>query len=188
MSLTVWGTPPVAVRAVGVLGDERADAVYRATLRERKWLVDASTGGRDGHRSAQLLYTPIDEAQWVSDWMTQHLPELCAALGVARFEPRKREMQMTVHSDGDFYKVHTDDQGEDVAARALSYLYYFHREPKAYEGGALAIHATETFTLEPSHDSVVVFPSHLRHEVLPVRVSSGDLADGRFTINGWLWR
>lgn len=188
MSLVSWGTPPVAVRAEHVLGGELAERVYRATLAERKWLVDASTGGRDGHRSAQLLYTPIDEAALVSDWMDAHLAELCRALGIDTFTPRKREMQLTVHGDGDFYKVHTDDQGRDVAARALSYLYYFHREPKAYEGGALAIHAAETFTIEPHHDSVVVFPSYLPHEVLPVRVPSGDLADGRFTINGWLWR
>ena len=42
--------------------------------------------------------------------------------------------------------------------------------------------------IEPETDSLVAFPSWLRHEVLPVRIPSAAWADGRFTINCWLHR
>lgn len=42
--------------------------------------------------------------------------------------------------------------------------------------------------MAPETDTLVAFPSWLRHEVLPVRVPSGDWADCRFSINCWLLR
>jgi len=35
---------------------------------------------------------------------------------------------------------------------------------------------------------ILFFDSHLIHEVLPLNVPSGEFADGRFTLNGWLNR
>ncbi len=188
MKLERHGRRPAAVRVRDALGRATADRILRATWAERRWLVDASTGGRDEHRRAQLLYTPVDEAHEVAAWVEAALGQLCDGLGVERFVPRRRELQITVHGDGDFYKAHTDDQGPDVAPRALSFLYYVHRTPKPFEGGELVIHDDERVELAPIHDSIVVFPSALEHEVRPVRVPSGELADGRFTVNGWLWR
>ena len=177
-----------AIRATEVLAPERADALLAATMAERKWLVDASTGGRDDHRSAQLLYTPVDEAAEVLAWLRPRVDAIARALDIEAFEPRRTEMQITVHGDGDFYRLHRDDQGDDVAARTLSYLYYLHRRPRAFEGGELVLLDAERVSIEPVHNSIVVFASNVEHEVLPVRVPSGDLADGRFTVNGWLWR
>jgi Rps23 Pro-64 3,4-dihydroxylase Tpa1-like proline 4-hydroxylase len=42
--------------------------------------------------------------------------------------------------------------------------------------------------INPDTDAMVVFPSWLRHEVLPVHVPSGAWLDRRFTINCWLHR
>ncbi len=187
MSFAVLGSRS-AIRATDVLAHAQANTLVAAVLAEQKWMVDASTGGRDGHRSAQLLYTPVDEAAMVMEWLVEHLPEAAAALGIAPFVPRRTEMQITVHGHGDFYKLHRDDQGDDVADRTLSYLYYLHRQPKAYQGGELVILANERVEIEPLHNSLVLFPSHLEHEVRRVLVPSGKLADGRISINGWLWR
>ena len=177
-----------ALRATEVLPAAQATALFDAIVAEQKWLVDASTGGRDGYRSAQLLYTPVDEAAVILTWLSANLNDICAALGMPLFEPRRTEMQITIHTDGDFYRVHRDDQGDDVAARTLSYLYYLHRTPKAFEGGELILYGDERVELEAIHNSLVVFPSHIEHEVLPVRVPSHELTDARFTVNGWLWR
>lgn len=177
-----------ALRATGVLGDDRARALLEAIAAERKWLVNASTGGRDDYREAQLLYTPPDEAAVVLEWLRSRVNEVCESLDVPRFTVSRTEMQVTIHGDGGFYKVHRDDQGEDVQARTLSYLYYLHREPRGFDGGALVLYGRDRVDIDPEHDSIVVFPSHIEHEVVPVRVASGELLDGRITINGWLWR
>jgi hypothetical protein len=95
-----------------------AAELLEATLAERKWLVDASTGGRDSYRQAQLLYTPPDVAAAIVARIREGADGFCAALGVPAFAPRRVEAQVTVHGDGDFYKPHTDDQGEEAASCA----------------------------------------------------------------------
>jgi SM-20-related protein len=42
--------------------------------------------------------------------------------------------------------------------------------------------------IEPETDTLVIFPSWLRHEVRPVRVPSGAWSHSRFTINCWIHR
>jgi Rps23 Pro-64 3,4-dihydroxylase Tpa1-like proline 4-hydroxylase len=37
-------------------------------------------------------------------------------------------------------------------------------------------------------NQIVFFPSETLHEVLPVECPSGEFADSRFTVNGWLHR
>ena len=51
-------------------------------------------------------------------------------------------------------------------------------------GGAAAPHVD----IVPETDTLVVFPSWMSHEVLPVRVPSGAWIDRRFTINCWIHR
>jgi SM-20-related protein len=162
-----------------------AAELLEATLAERKWLVDASTGGRDSYRQAQLLYTPPDVAAAIVARIREGADGFCAALGVPAFAPRRVEAQVTVHGDGDFYKPHTDDQGEEAARRVLSYVFHFHREPRRFRGGELRIGAS---LIASEHNTLVVFPSRLEHEVLPIALDSSAFEDARFTLNGWLWR
>jgi Rps23 Pro-64 3,4-dihydroxylase Tpa1-like proline 4-hydroxylase len=167
------------------LDGAEAEGLYAATLDELRWLVDASTGGRDDYRQAQLLYTPPDAAKPVVARIAAGAASFCAALGLPAFEPRRVEAQVTVHGDGDFYKPHADDQGEEAARRVLSYVFHFHREPRRFEGGELRLGPR----LIPSiHNTLVVFASGLEHEVLPIALASDALADARLTLNGWLWR
>ena len=79
--------------------------------------------------------------------------------------------------------------------RLLSGVYYFHREPKAFSGGALRFHRfgggetqDDWIDVEPEQDSLVVFPTWARHEVLRVSCPSREFADSRFAVNVWLCR
>ena len=119
-----------------------------------------------------------------------------AALGVAPFEPGRIEMQLTAHLDGGFYKAHRD-RGDvpPYASRAVTYLYYFAREPRRFEGGDLLLLDTDleadTFgaaytRVRHVDDRLVLFPSPFYHQVTSVTSETGDLHDARFAINGWV--
>jgi SM-20-related protein len=75
----------------------------------------------------------------------------------------------------------------------LSGVYYFHAEPKAFTGGALRLYAIggqgERYVdIEPTHNSLLMFPSWAPHEVMPVRCPSRRFVDSRFAINCWVHR
>jgi Rps23 Pro-64 3,4-dihydroxylase Tpa1-like proline 4-hydroxylase len=105
-------------------------------------------------------------------------------------------MQVTCHGDGGFFKPHADDGEEHQRHRKISYVYYFHRAPKRFTGGSLRLFdatmgaqrvAQHAFTrIEPTDNSIVFFPSTAPHEVERVCVESGAMADGRFSLNGWI--
>ncbi|MBE9012911.1 2OG-Fe(II) oxygenase, partial [Pseudanabaenaceae cyanobacterium LEGE 13415] len=42
--------------------------------------------------------------------------------------------------------------------------------------------------IQPINNSIIFFPSHFLHEVLPVSCPSRQFADSRFTLNGWIRR
>ncbi len=42
--------------------------------------------------------------------------------------------------------------------------------------------------IEPRNNSLILFPPHCQHEVLPVTCPSGKFSDRRFTVNGWVVR
>ena len=109
------------------------------------------------------------------------------------------EMQVTASNDGDFFRFHSDNGDDRVASRRLTFVYFFHREPRQFEGGELRIHdarlkegayASEGSyqTIVPRQNQIVFFPCELLHEITPVNCRSGQFADSRFTLNGWLRR
>jgi len=78
--------------------------------------------------------------------------------------------------------------------RAMTGVYYFHRQPRGFSGGALRIHpimnqaAGERFTdIAPDNDSFVLFASWVPHEVRPIACPSQQWLDSRFSINCWYW-
>jgi Rps23 Pro-64 3,4-dihydroxylase Tpa1-like proline 4-hydroxylase len=119
------------------------------------------------------------------------------AFGIQIPADRKFDSQLTASGHGDFFKSHRDrgNDGEETSNRLLTYVYYFHREPKPFSGGELRLYdfeegswnpAASYRTIAPEHNMLVVFPSWANHEVLPVIVPSGAFEDSRFTVNGWL--
>jgi SM-20-related protein len=112
------------------------------------------------------------------------------------------EFELTAYGDGAHIGEHIDTRGHTSrSVRVLSCVYYFAATPRRFSGGQLRLYGfpqralapatpqTDSFVdIEPKTDSLVVFPSWLRHQVLPVRVPSRRWADARFTVNCWIHR
>ncbi|MGH9494145.1 MAG: 2OG-Fe(II) oxygenase [Candidatus Sulfotelmatobacter sp.] len=125
------------------------------------------------------------------------LPQVLDQLGMEEFNIADVEAQVTASNDGDFFHFHTDDSSEQVAVRHLTFVYFFHRVPRQFEGGELRIHDARLEdanyvsegsyqTIVPQQNQIVFFPCELLHEITPVKCSSQAFADSRFTLNGWL--
>jgi SM-20-related protein len=124
--------------------------------------------------------------------------ELTHELRLTPFTIAEIELELVAYGDQACFVRHTDTYTGTASARGdrmLSAVYYFHREPKGFGGGALRLHHFGPETAQGAHvdieaeqNSLVVFPSWGPHEVLPVRVPSGDFADSRFAVNAWVYR
>ena len=203
-------TPPPALAATviptpwlqidDVLGaEDLARLVDFVLAREAQLRPSEVTTKVEGYRRSRVLFDFPELSELVLSRVRAYLPAALRALAVPRFHVAKIEAQLTAHNDGDYFKVHPDSGSEDTAAREITFVYYFNREPKGYAGGELVLYDSrlvngrlekgESFSLiEPRRNSMVLFPSHCHHEVLPVTCPSRTFADSRFTINGWVRR
>ena len=124
--------------------------------------------------------------------VTTVVPSLLERLGMRPFTPSGYELELVAHGDGAFYRRHLDVHvGEQGPAhhRVLSAVYYFHRQPRAFSGGALRIFSFDlgaSVDVEPIHDTLIAFATSAPHEVLPVAVPSRAFLDSRFAINCWV--
>jgi SM-20-related protein len=126
------------------------------------------------------------------------VPKMLAELHLAETEVEPRELEMCAYGDGGHFGVHVDTN--EVRVRVLSCVYYFAASPQRFSGGELRLHgfpvrsaegatvAPVSVDIAPETDTLVAFPSWMRHEVLPVRVPSGAWTDRRFSINCWVLR
>ncbi|MFM7426540.1 MAG: 2OG-Fe(II) oxygenase [Elainella sp.] len=153
----------------------------------------------ENYRESVVLYSFPEFMTLITERIQDRLPELFQRFHIAPFPVSQIEAQLTAHNDGQFYKIHNDNGSQDTATRELTYVYYFHREPKAFSGGELLIYdsviqnnhyvqASTFHTIQPRNNSIVFFRSRYLHEVLPIRCPSQQFADSRFTINGWIRR
>lgn len=153
----------------------------------------------ENYRLSMVLHSFPEFREIIVEKVKKVMPDVMSKLNLTPFSVGEVESQLTLHNDGNFYKVHNDNGSPDTATRILTYVYYFHREPKPFTGGELIIYDSkvegkyfvkaDTFkTIEPRNNSVVFFLSRYMHEVLPVSCRSQDFADSRFTINGWVRR
>jgi SM-20-related protein len=123
-----------------------------------------------------------------------------AALHVAETAVEPRQFELVAFRDGDYLGAHIDTTARADKVRVLSSVYYFATTPRRFTGGELRLHGLPRpsagsrpepaphVDVAPDTDTLVVFPSMLRHEVLPVHVPSGAWLESRFTINCWLHR
>ena len=119
------------------------------------------------------------------------------ALGIEPFAVGRIECQVTANNDGAYFRVHTDAGDNETRDRVLTYVYYYSREPRPFEGGELRVYDDllrngrlarhDTFqTIVPEPNSIVFFHARVMHEVTEVRVPSRAFGDSRFTVNGWV--
>ena len=119
--------------------------------------------------------------------------ELETAFDMTHTPANSTQMELVAHGDGAFYRPHTDtftgDEYMSGGRRRLTMVYYFHRLPRHFTGGRLRLFdlgGNQTIDIEPTCDSLLVFPSSARHEVERISCPDGGFADGRFAVNIWL--
>ena len=149
------------------------------------------------YRRSMVLHSFPEFTQLMMERVRAIMPYILTYLGIESFIPSNVEAQLTLHNDGNYYKIHNDSGSPDTANRVLTYVYYFYREPKPFSGGELLIYdskvennfyvAASTYkTIQPKNNSIVFFLSRYMHEVLPVSCPTKAFLDSRFTINGWV--
>lgn len=135
--------------------------------------------------------------QQVETVMRAVAPVAVGRLGLIEPAVEPREFEFASYGDGGHFKVHLDTTDQAHRMRILSCVYYFAASPRRFSGGALRLHGfpdplggTERPVVDvtPEADMLVMFPSWMEHEVLPVRVPSGAWIDHRFSINCWIHR
>ncbi|HLV86658.1 MAG TPA: 2OG-Fe(II) oxygenase [Candidatus Sulfotelmatobacter sp.] len=159
---------------------------------------DAGEVNYEQRRSRVLMNSGPHESVILSR-IKSVLPQVLQKLGMADFQITAVEAQITASNDGDYFRFHSDSGSERVASRYLTFVYFFHREPRKFEGGELRIHdaaledgryvSQGTYqTIAAQQNQIVFFPCELMHEITPVKCRSQHFADSRFTLNGWLRR
>jgi Rps23 Pro-64 3,4-dihydroxylase Tpa1-like proline 4-hydroxylase len=121
------------------------------------------------------------------------LPSVLEKFGLEEFPITRVEAQITASNDGDFFRAHSDDAQETVSSRYITFVYFFHRDPRQFDGGELLLHDSRDHsktggyqTIVPQQNQIVFFPCSVLHEINPVKCASRAFADSRFTLNGWL--
>lgn len=151
------------------------------------------------HRRSRVLMELGEQQDVMIERIKSVLPQVLEKLGMEEFSVANVEAQITASSDGDFFHFHADNASERVASRYLTFVYFFHREPRLFEGGELRIHDAHLEdnvyvsegsyqAIVPQQNQIVFFPCELMHEITPVKCPSLDFSDSRFTVNGWLRR
>jgi predicted 2-oxoglutarate/Fe(II)-dependent dioxygenase YbiX len=151
-------------------------------------------------RSSRVLDGPANGAMaaMVMPKLLELMPKLWSQLRVDPLPLGSLECQVTVHGEGDFFAVHTDNGTPEIAHRRISYVYYFHREPKQFSGGHLRLYDTlfqggygklgrRAADIDPPRNGLIIFPTFIYHEVTPIRCVSTAFIDQRLTLNGWLF-
>ena len=156
-----------------------------------------SDGSDPAYRRSRVSLALGPFGELIAARIRSYFPQILRALRLDPFEIRRIEAQLTASNDGDFFKVHNDDTHADAPSRRISFVYYFHREPKPFRGGELVLHdrrldngypvaAGVRRTILPQQNDIVFFPCSCLHEVRPVVCPTHAFRDSRFTLNGWI--
>jgi len=195
---TLPGSPFIVIE--NFLDQKLAAHVMDFALSHEATFAAASvTNDTADYRRAKVMYDVAAVLPRFLPRIKVLVPSLWPLLGIAPVPVKNIECQLTAHGTGDYFKRHNDNGSAETAGRTLTYVYYFHREPKAFTGGHLRMFDTvvadgfyqcgsRSLDIEPKANSLVAFPSHCHHEVSPVECPSNHFAERRFTLNGWVVR
>lgn len=175
-------------------------ALLRFVAADEARFVDATVSTNDAdYRRSKVLYDIPRFSQLFREKVGALAEQLVRDFAIAPFRIADIECQMTAHNDGNYFRRHNDNGSPDTATRAISYVYYFFNEPKAFSGGDFRLYHSRiengayccgdhAADITPRNNSILFFPSYCQHEVLTVRCPTERFADGRFTVNGWIRR
>jgi SM-20-related protein len=158
------------------------------------------SGERRADSSLRLSFSMKDLGPFrpqIESVMREIAPIALARLGLIEPKVEPREFEFARYGDGCYFKTHVDTIERVENVRILSCVYYFSAMPPRYSGGELRLRgfpdpfretAGPIIDIAPEPDKLVIFPSWLEHEVLPVLVPSDVWLDGRFSVNCWIHR
>jgi Rps23 Pro-64 3,4-dihydroxylase Tpa1-like proline 4-hydroxylase len=149
------------------------------------------------HRRSRVLMDLGKHQEVILERIRCVLPKVLRQFGIEEFPITHAEAQITASNDGDFFATHSDDAQEAIASRRVTFVYFFHQEPRPFEGGELRLYdssgdhgrgyQTRSFqTIVPQQNQIVFFPCSVSHEITQIVSPSRAFADSRFTLNGWL--
>lgn len=145
------------------------------------------------YRRSRVLYEIGRYRDLFVDRILTHLPRVLDGLDYPKFRASEVEVQLTATSNGGFFRRHSDNGADSLHGRRITFVYFFHREPKPFVGGEFCIYGRNTGNgrgrcakVTPAQNQMLFFISDYVHEVLPVQCVSNNLSDGRFTVNGWI--
>jgi len=148
-------------------------------------------------RRSLVLYEPAKISEMFRERIKRDLPSVLEQLRIPSFQIDEIECQVTAHNGGHFFRKHNDAGDAGTSARIVTFVYYFFREPRRFEGGSLRFYkgiledgvfraGGFEADFEPASNTMLFFPSACFHEVLPIKSRRGKFGDGRFTVNGWV--
>ena len=183
----------------GWLGDAEAESLLAYALAAEAWFVptrlnDHGTAHLDRIvRQSCVLRDLGDFADPLRKKALALQSALETAFDMTHTPPNSTQIELVAHGDGAFYRPHIDtftgDEYMSGGRRRLTMVYYFHRLPRCFSGGQLRLFdlgGNQTIDIEPTHDSLLVFPSAARHEVEMISCPKAGFAGGRFAVNIWL--
>jgi len=190
---------PVVQTESFLTGSEVAWLLDLVLASEASFIPAGVSDNKEDYRKALVWNAPEPLKQLFVRKITGLMPEIMPQLRAGRVALGAIDCQVTASGDGAYFKVHTDAGVNETYKRQYTYVYYFHREPKAFSGGELRVYddvirngklvATDSYQLiEPRHNTMVFFQAAVMHEVMPVHVPSRQFRDARFTVNGWIER
>ena len=197
-----WPAP--FVRVTNFLAPSECDRLLALGLAAREHFAPARVGAGHARVDSEVRVTlemgdrrsAMEVHRRIAPKARSLVPEILARLrmdGIGRY---LIEMSMRVYLDGGFYTPHCDDRPQSKSRRKLSFVYFFHREPRRFSGGDLLLYDTSADAgagslllrgfsrFVPLCNSIVFFPSACLHEVTPVQCGTDDFGDGRWVMNG----
>lgn len=149
------------------------------------------------HRNSTAIYDLDRFQELIERRLAEEVPKHLEQLGMEGFQPSRVDAQITATGDGGFFRAHSDNGSDRLSSRSLTFVYFFHPEPRQFEGGELRIYDTyldgqerrpggSSVQVEPRRNTLVLFPPELMHEVTMVRSPADGLEGSRLTLNGWL--
>ncbi len=138
-----------------------------------------------------------DVRLWFLPRLEQVIPEILTHLRLEDPGRYRIEMNVRVYPAGGFYTTHCDSRGGPgdgpYRDRVLSFICFFHPEPRRFSGGDLLLydsnqrggHPVPAFSrIEPLRGGIVFFMSEDWHQVTPVECDADDFGAGRFVLSG----
>jgi SM-20-related protein len=180
-------------------------ALHRFITENEASFVGSQVLGQDGagveeprFRRSRQLFNVGEYYDLLGRRIIHFISRILYGLQFNPFPIKALEVQLTASNHGDFFCAHTDSDSGLLRTRMMTFVYFCHHEPRAFQGGELRIYGRDPISgvdlsqlchvIKPAQNSIVFFPSDRLHEITPIVCPTGAFVHSRFTLNGWLHR